>query len=64
MYDLARLRAAAPLNAVALAPLFRDVEGVLLAQPTGWAGDGNDIRATAKDDGWRLDYSRGFGDWP
>lgn len=64
MYDVVTLRAATPLNTIALAPLFRDIEGVLTADPSGWAGDGNDIRATAEADGWRLAYSRGFGDCP
>lgn len=64
MYDLASLRAAAPLNTIALASMFRDIEGVLTADPSGWVGDGNDIRAATAADGWRLDYSRGFGDCP
>lgn len=64
IYDIALLRAAAPLNTIALAPMFSDIEGVLAASPEGWFGDGNDIRATATSDGWRLDYSRGFGDCP
>lgn len=64
IYDLAALRAAAPLNTIALAPMFRDIEGVLTASPQTWFGDGNDIRASAVSDGWRLDYSRGFGDCP
>lgn len=62
--DYALLRAAEPLNAAALADRFESIPGVLAADPNGWGGDGNDIRATVRDGGWRLDYSVGFGDCP
>lgn len=62
--DFAVLRAAAPLNTIALAPMFRDIEGVYWTEPAGSGGDGSDIRATPLLNGWRLDYSVGFGDCP
>lgn len=62
--DVAVLRSASPLNAAALAARFEPVEGVVWAEPNGAGGDGNDIRARPHADGWRLDYSIGFGDCP
>lgn len=62
--EVAVLRAARPLNAAALAARFAPLEGVLSAEPNGSGGDGNDIRASRHADGWRLDYSIGFGDCP
>lgn len=62
--DYAVLRSADPLNAEALASRFRGIPGILAAHTNGVAGDGNDIRARARDDGWRLDYSIGSGDCP
>lgn len=58
------LRAGAPLNATALATLFRSIDGVLAAETNRMGGDGNDIRARPRDGGWQLDYSVGFGDCP
>lgn len=62
--DVAVLRSAGPLNAAALAKRFETISGVVWAEENGAMGDGNDIRATRHGDGWRLDYSVGFGDCP
>lgn len=62
--DVAVLRAARPLNAAALAARFEPIPGVIWAERNGAGGDGNDIRAQPHGDGWRLDYSIGFGDCP
>lgn len=62
--DVAVLRAGRPLNAVALATRFESIPGVVWAERNGAIGDGDDIRARLWGDGWRLDYSVGFGDCP
>ncbi|HSJ24706.1 MAG TPA: hypothetical protein VK929_08575 [Longimicrobiales bacterium] len=62
--DVALLRSARPLNAAALAQRFEALAGVVWAEENGAMGDGNDIRASRHGDGWRLDYSVGFGDCP
>jgi hypothetical protein len=62
--DVAVLRSARPLNATALATRFEPIPGVIWAERNGAGGDGNDIRARPHGDGWRLDYSVGFGDCP
>lgn len=62
--EVALLRADKPLNATALAARFAPIPGVVWAERNGAGGDGGDIRATRHDDGWRLDYSIGFGDCP
>jgi hypothetical protein len=58
------LRADRPLHAAALAARFDRIPGVIWAEQNGFTGDGNDIRASRHGDGWRLDYSVGFGDCP
>lgn len=58
------LRAAAPLNMAALARRFVGIAGIRYAEPNGYMGDGNDIRARVQGSGWRLDYSLGAGDCP
>lgn len=58
------LRSAEPLNIAALAHRFSGIRGVRYAEPNGFGGDGNDIRAQVVDSGIRLDYSIGFGDCP
>jgi hypothetical protein len=62
--EVAVLRAARPLHVAALATRFEPIPGVIWAEPNGAIGDGNDIRARRHGDGWRLDYSVGFGDCP
>ena len=63
-YDLAVLESAHPLNTLALAALFRTVDGVANADPNWMGGDGNDIRASRDSASWRLEYGVGFGDCP
>lgn len=60
----AGLRSNEPLNMKALAQRFAPISGVRYAEPSGWAGDGNDIAARAGEDFWQLRYSVGFGDCP
>lgn len=62
--DWVVLRAAEPLNAPALARRFGELPAVRYAGTNDQVGDGPDIRAVARDDGWRLDYSIGWGDCP
>jgi hypothetical protein len=62
--DVALLRAGRPLNATALAARFAPIAGVIWAEPDGAVGDGADIRVSRSSDGWRLDYSVGYGDCP
>jgi hypothetical protein len=62
--EVALLRASRPLNMAALAARFATMPGVIWAEPNGYAGDGNDIRARPQSGGWRLEYSVGFGDCP
>jgi hypothetical protein len=62
--EVAVLRAGRPLNMQALAARFAALNGVVWAEPNGFGGDGNDIRARVQDGGWRLDYSVGYGDCP
>jgi hypothetical protein len=62
--DVALLRMSRPLNMAALAARFATVAGVIWAEPNGYVGDGNDIRARPANGGWRLEYSVGFGDCP
>lgn len=62
--EVAVLRAGRPLNATALATRFEPIPGVIWPERNGAVGDGNDIRAAPHGDGWRLDYSVGFGDCP
>jgi hypothetical protein len=47
-----------------LAARFATMPGVIWAEPNGYGGDGNDIRARPENGGWRLEYSVGFGDCP
>jgi hypothetical protein len=58
------LRSAEPLNMAALARRFVGIAGIRYAEPNGYMGDGNDIRARVQGSGWRLDYSLGAGDCP
>jgi hypothetical protein len=58
------LRSAEPLNMNALARRFSGIAGVRYAEPNGFMGDGNDIRASVQGNAWRLDYSLGTGDCP
>lgn len=60
----ALLRAAAPLNIAALGKRFEGIDGVTYAEPNGWGGDGNDIRARSVMGMWELEYSLGWGDCP
>jgi hypothetical protein len=62
--DVALLRTSRPLNMAALAARFATMPGVIWAEPNGYGGDGNDIRARPENGGWRLEYSVGFGDCP
>jgi hypothetical protein len=62
--EVAVLAAGRPLNATALAARFAPITGVVWAEPDGMGGDGADIRASRSGDGWRLDYSVGYGDCP
>jgi hypothetical protein len=62
--EVAVLRTGRPLNMQALAARFAALNGVVWAEPNGFMGDGNDIRARTQNGGWRLDYSFGFGDCP
>jgi signal transduction histidine kinase len=58
------LRARDPVNVAALARRFAAIPGVRYAEPNAVIGDGNDIRARAEANGWRLEYSAGMGDCP
>lgn len=60
----ANLRASTPLNVAALAMRFEAIDGVRNAEPNGWGGDGNDIRARSRGEDWELEYSVGYGDCP
>jgi hypothetical protein len=62
--EVAMLRSSRPLNAAALATRFEPIPGVIWAERNGAVGDGPDIRASVHGEGWRLDYSVGFGDCP
>jgi hypothetical protein len=62
--DYALLRTGRPVHAAALARLFSRIDGITNAEENGVGGDGNDIRARLQQNGWRLDYSVGFGDCP
>src|SRR5207247_33965 len=63
-FDVPVLRARQPLNMAAVAVLFEGIPGVLSAAPNGLFGDGDDVRASAAPNGWRLEYSVGSGDCP
>lgn len=63
-YDAAVLRSEAPLYIPALAELFARIDGVRYAEPNGFGGDSDDIRATVLTHGWQLDFSVGYGDCP
>jgi hypothetical protein len=52
------------INASALAARFARAPFVRNAEPSSIGGDGNNIAATARGDGWTLDYSAGYGDCP
>lgn len=58
------LRALTPLNILALAPQFQNIEGVHYAEPNGYGGDGNDIIAAIESDFLKCEYSVGYGDCP
>ncbi|MFH0733123.1 MAG: hypothetical protein V1773_01575 [bacterium] len=58
------LKAAQPINIIALCQLFKGVEGVKQVYPDGVTGDGNNIIAAITDEYVTLDYSYGFGDCP
>lgn len=58
------LGSARPLDVAALASRFAGLAGVRYAEPNGYMGDGDDIRARPVVGGWELDYSLGFGDCP
>jgi hypothetical protein len=62
--EVALLRAGRPLNMTALAARFAPIGGVIWAEQDGVGGDGADIRVSRSGDGWRLDYSIGYGDCP
>lgn len=62
-FDVAQLESDDPLNAFALADLFRNVDGVLGAHAFGYLEPISiDIDARSAADHWRLDYGLGFGD--
>lgn len=52
------------LNTVALGRRFEAFPGVWYAGANGRGGDGNDIEAERQGDGWRLEFSRAWGDCP
>jgi hypothetical protein len=52
------------INASALAARFARAPFVRNAEPNAVGGDGNNIAATPRGDGWTLDYSVGYGDCP
>ena len=58
------LRSAEPVNTAGLARRLSEVPGILLAEPNGWGGDGNDITARRDGDAWRLRYLLKWGDCP
>lgn len=58
------LRSSRPLNVAALGSRFEEIRGVRHADPNHVGGDGHDIEAELAADGWRLDYSVGWGDCP
>ncbi len=53
-----------PVNIEGLAALFAALPDVRYAEPNGYGGDGNDIRASRLRDAWQMRYSLGFGDCP
>ena len=53
-----------PINTLALAVEFTDIEGVRYAEPSALAGAGDSIDVTSLDDAVELVYSKGFGDCP
>ena len=63
-WDMFELRAAKPLNTIALADRFAHAAPVVSAAPDSWIGGGDDIAATRVAGGWRLDYSVSWGDCP
>ena len=60
-WDMLELRAAKPLNTIALADRFAHAAPVVSAAPDSWIGGGDDIAATRVAGGWRLDYSVRWG---
>lgn len=58
------LRSAAPLHMAELARRFAGMECLSGAEPNGIIGDGNDIRAEAEGDAWKITFSLGWGDCP
>lgn len=59
------LSAPSPLNIKALVVRFEGIDGVIFAEPNGWAGGGNRIVAFDVHSDWViLDYSVGWGDCP
>jgi len=58
------LRSPEPVNIAALARRFAAIPGIRYAEGDAAIGDGNDIRARADGNGWRLEYSAGKGDCP
>jgi hypothetical protein len=63
-FDLIVLRAAEPINIGALAPAFRSIAGIYVAQTDWWIGGGDDLRAAAAGAGIALTYDHGSGDCP
>jgi hypothetical protein len=58
------LRSATPLHIAALARRFNGIECLAGAEPNGSVGDGDDIRAEADGNAWKITYSLGWGDCP
>lgn len=53
-----------PINILALAKRFANIDGVGYAEPDGYIGDGNDITASIEPHYLRYEYSVGYGDCP
>lgn len=58
------LIAGRPLNISALATRFKAIDGIVLVEPNGYGGDGDNITATVYLPFIFLDYSVGYGDCP
>ena len=53
-----------PINTVALAKRFEELEEVAMASPELFIGDGDRVTATETDNGVVIAYSKGWGDCP
>lgn len=58
------LRSSLPLQIAELARRFNGIECLTGAEPNGVTGDGNDIRAEAEGEAWKITFSLGWGDCP